>query len=238
MTAPVTPPTMTAPPLAPDRSDRATFSPRATAWADFQKDTLVPEVQAAINNAFTNATSAHESAEAAELAEAGAEDARAAAEVAAAQSAQSAGAAAWAAGSYATGAVAYSPSTGLVYRRKSPGGSSPTDPALDPTNWRLAVLAAPLYRPETSATVIGEINVEHGLQRAGAQDVQLPDPSTLQVGDPIGIKAQNGRTDNRLILTGGAKFNGESQPENVLVLDDPFARVGLRWTGATYGWSD
>lgn len=236
MTSPASPPTMTAAPPAPDRSDRATFSPRATAWADFQKDTLVPEVQVAINNAFTNATSAHESAVAADGRRVAAAASAAAAQTAATQSAQYAGAVTWVAGSYATDAVAASPSTGLAYRRKAPGGSSPTDPALDPTNWRLAVIAAPLYREETGATVTGEVNVHHGLARAGVQNVNLPAPGVLQVGDVIWVSVLNGRADNYFTLN-GAKVNGEIQSGDVLVIDDPFANVMARWTGATFGWS-
>ena len=229
MTSPVAPPTMTDAPVAPDRSDRATFSPRATAWADFQKTTLVPEVRAAIGNAFANATSAHESAEVAKSARVSAEDA-------ATQAAQFAGATAWVAGDYTAGTVVYSPSSGLVYRRKAPGGASPTDPTADPARWRLAVLAAPLYRPEAAATSAAEVGVHHGLRYAGAQELVMPTPASLVDGDVLWVTVENGRADNFLSLS-GAKVNGEAPSGGVLVLDDPFAAILCRWTGATYGWS-
>jgi hypothetical protein len=101
----------------------------------------------------------------------------------------------------------------------------------------LAVVAAPRYIPEGGATVTAVVNVEHALQRAGAQTVVLPDPSTLTPGDTIWVSVENGRSDNLLTLTGAAKFNGEVQADNQLLLDDPYARVNLRWSGATYGWS-
>lgn len=135
MTSPVAPPTMTGAPTAPDRSDRPTFSGRATAWADFQKETLVPEIQAAINNAFTNATSAHESAQTADTKATAADASATAASASASAAAAAAGAVAWVSGNtYATGDRRWSLINQQLYRRTSPGAGA-IDPANDSANW-------------------------------------------------------------------------------------------------------
>lgn len=56
------PPSITPSPVAPDRADRATFSPRATAWADWVKDHAVPEIEAVAENVYDNALDAYNSA--------------------------------------------------------------------------------------------------------------------------------------------------------------------------------
>ena len=230
MTAPVTPPTMTAPPLAPDRSDRATFSPRATAWADFQKDTLVPEVQAAINNAFTNATSAHESAEAAELAETGAEEARDAAQINAQAAAASAGATAWVSGTtYAVGDRRWSLLNGQVYRRRTAGAGT-TDPRDDPTNWAWSG-AYLLAVPVTGAThTVAEGT--RAVLRGALQQTISPPPSPV-AGDRFGFKVANGRTD-ALISWGSQKHEGLSDATTTLEA----AGIAGEWVyiDSSYGW--
>lgn len=180
---------------------------------------------------------ANAAAAAASEAEAADRAAAAAASAVTAAAASSAGAPMWVAGNYTTGQVAWSPDSGITYRRRSPGGASPTDPAQDPTNWDVAVVAAALYIPEAGATVTARINAEHGLQNAGQSELVMPDPSLLVVGQVVGLAVENGRVDNLVTLTGGAKFNGETQPDDQLLIDDPFARLLFRWTGATYGWS-
>lgn len=56
------PPSITPSPVAPDRADRATFSPRATAWADWVKDHAVAEIAAVATNVYNNAIDAFSSA--------------------------------------------------------------------------------------------------------------------------------------------------------------------------------
>lgn len=56
------PPSITPSPVAPDRADRATFSPRATAWADWVKDHAVAEIAAVATNVYNNAVDAFNSA--------------------------------------------------------------------------------------------------------------------------------------------------------------------------------
>ncbi len=60
-----TPPTITPSPPAPDRADRATFSSRATAWADWVKNHAVAEIAAVATNVYDNAVDAYNSAVAA-----------------------------------------------------------------------------------------------------------------------------------------------------------------------------
>lgn len=59
------PPSITPSPVAPDRADRATFSPRATAWADWVKNHAVAEIAAVATNVYNNAVDAYNSAVAA-----------------------------------------------------------------------------------------------------------------------------------------------------------------------------
>ena len=59
---PTAAPTLTAAPTSPDRADRATFAARAVALDDFTKNTQIPEMQAAINNAYANTVEAYNSA--------------------------------------------------------------------------------------------------------------------------------------------------------------------------------
>lgn len=56
------PPSITPSPVAPDRADRATFSPRATAWADWVKNHAVAEIAAVATNVYNNAVDAFSSA--------------------------------------------------------------------------------------------------------------------------------------------------------------------------------
>lgn len=62
---PTAPSSPTAAPTAPDRTDRPTFSARATAWADYQKVSLVPQMYGLALNAYANAVEANASAVAA-----------------------------------------------------------------------------------------------------------------------------------------------------------------------------
>lgn len=214
----------------PSSNDPVNFDARADAKVAHDV-VVVGQMNDLAENVFANAEEAFGSAEEAAAAKAGADDAAEVAQAAAVTSAQHAGADEWEAGNYAEGAVVYSLDSGLVYRRKAPGGASPTDPAADPTRWRLAIIAAPLYRPETGASVAGEVNVHHGLRYAGAQELVLP--VAPEEGDIFWYSVENGRTDN-YFTTGGAKVNGEVQA--TLTLDDPFANGMARYSGPAYGW--
>lgn len=125
---PTAPTPVTAAPTTPDRTDRPTFSARATAWADYQKVNLVPEINALGTNVYNNAVGA--AADAA-TAVANANTATAAATAAA----TSASAPVWVSGTtYAIGDVRYSPANGAIYRRSTVGAGT-TDPSSDSANW-------------------------------------------------------------------------------------------------------
>lgn len=109
-------------PTVPDRTvAEPTFDAQYEAFNAWEKNELQPGANALADNVFANANEAFASATMAN-------------NFAVAASASS-GAAPWSAGSYVTGAAAYSLVNGLVYRRKAPGGSSPTDPSADSANW-------------------------------------------------------------------------------------------------------
>lgn len=219
------------PPAPQPTDDVSTFNAKAfalmAALAQFvsETNTVAGETNTASGTATAGASTATTKA-----AEANASAIAAQANALAA--AASVGAALWSAGSYATGNPAVSPSTLLMYRRKAPGGASPTDPALDPANWALAIIAAPLYRTETSASANAEVNVDHALRYAGAQELVMP--ASPAVGDIFWYRVENERSDN-YFTTGGAKVNGKVMA--TLVIDDPFAAGCCRYTGSSYGWS-
>jgi len=225
----------------PATSSPLNFDARADAFLG-AFPTLQTQINTLADESFTNAEFAQEQAILAEE-EANyasdratyAEEQATAAALAASAALSSAGASMWVSGSYATGALAWSPTSYQVYRRRSPGGASTTDPANDLVNWALAVLAAPQYRDETTAIVTGVVNAHHNLSFPGTQYVTMPTVG-LQLGDVLWVTVQNGRADNYLAL-GGNKVNGEVQDGDVLVLDDPYAGITARWAGATYGWS-
>lgn len=115
---PTAPPNLTAAPASPDRADRGTFSARAVALDDWTKNTHIPEIQAAINATYNNATEA-------------------------AGSAAAAGAILWVSGTtYAIGDARTSPTSLQTYRRKTAGAGT-TDPNLDGTNWALVNVSRP-----------------------------------------------------------------------------------------------
>lgn len=194
MTSPVVPPTLTAPPPAPDRADRNTFSARATAQSAFYKDTMTPEMQEAIDATYTNAVSAGESAVAA-LANKDASYTNVLTSAAnAANAAASAGATQWASGSYSTGARVWSPTNQRLYRRLSPGGASPTDPASDPTNWASVPIDLPVeIVTGTSGTL--RANVRTVATNAAACAFTAP---TLVAGDSFEVDFTNGRLNNSI----------------------------------------
>ena len=231
----VIPPYTPLPTPVPQRSDSASFAARADAFLT-ALPTFQAQLDATAEAAYDNAVSTQADATSAAASAVSALASKTAAEYAQQQAALFAGAAKWVAGNYAEGVVAWSPTNGLTYRRKAPGGASATDPAADPAGWRLAVTAAPLYRPEAAAVANAEVNVEHGLRYAGAQNLNMPLPANLVVGDIIDARVENGLATNYLTLN-GAKVNGEVQDGDVLVLDDPYAAIRCRWTGNTYGWS-
>jgi hypothetical protein len=124
MTAPTLPAAVDTLPTPPTTSDPATFDARADA-SMLAQQSMVPQINAATENVYDNALSAHDSAVAALASENAA--------------AASSGATIWVSGAtYAIGDCRFSPINFQSYRRKTAGAGS-TDPSLDASNWALVV---------------------------------------------------------------------------------------------------
>lgn len=188
---PTTPPTITALGTPPSSQDSANFDARADTLLG-ALPTFVTETNALADNVYDNAVEAAASAAASDAsADASAASALTSAANAAAAAA-SAGGSAWASGSYTTGTRAISPSNQRLYRRLSPGGASPTDPASDKTNWAPVPIDLP---NEVISGTSGTLrpNVRHVATNAATCAFSL-DPMTD--GDVIEIDFQNGRLTN------------------------------------------
>jgi hypothetical protein len=220
----------------PSTTDPLNFDTRADIFLG-ALPSLQNQVNTVADQTYDNASEAYTKAVEASTSAASAAVSASSAALSSTAAAQYTAASMWVAGSYPTGTVVWSPLRGVPYRRKSPGGASPTDPALDLVNWTLAVVVAIPYVLSTDATIQAVPSTEYGLQALSAQNVVMPDPATLEIGSVVGISIENGRLDNYLTLTGGASVNGELQEGNILIIDDEFARINVRWSGVTYGWS-
>lgn len=218
MTNPVAPPAAPTVPVYP-----ALGSPSFNQEA-YTFGSSMPAVSAAIGDiataAYTNAQSAFESASSASNAEV-------TATAAAAASAAAAGATKWASGTYAQGAVVWSPANGLLYRRKTAGSSS-TDPSADNAGWWLigAPLAAPIL--EVSANTTAQSGVHYVLTAA----VTLTLPASPAVRDVVQITDLSG-SYQAIVNPNGQLIRGQS---GNLTLNAPVARFSLIYSGASKGW--
>ena len=218
MTNPVAPPAAPTVPVYP-----ALGSPSFNQEA-YTFGSSMPAVSAAIGDiataAYTNAQSAFESASSASNAEV-------TATAAAAASAAAAGATKWASGTYAQGAVVWSPANGLLYRRKTSGSSS-TDPSADSAGWWLigAPLAAPIL--EVSANTTAQSGVHYVLTAA----VTLTLPASPAVRDVVQITDLSG-SYQAIVNPNGQLIRGQS---GNLTLNAPVARFSLIYSGASKGW--
>lgn len=185
------PPAITPYATPPSSQDSANFDSRAD--QKMADDVVkVAEYTALAENVYDNAVEAVNAAAAALGYRDSAQAYRDASAANAAAAAASAGGTTWASGSYTTGTRAISPSNQRLYRRLSPGGASPTDPASDKTNWA----PVPIDLPNeiisgTSGTL--RPNVRHVATNAATCAFAL-DPMTD--GDVIEIDFQNGRMTN------------------------------------------
>ena len=137
------PPAITAAGLSPDRADRATFVARSIARDEFIKNYQIPELQAALDNIYTNGLVSYNNAFYL------ANDASSAA-ASASQAASAALAIQWVSGTtYAIGDARWSPISKLSYRRLT-GGAGTTDPSADATNW--AAIITPIVAGGTGGS--------------------------------------------------------------------------------------
>lgn len=222
------PPTLDDLPDTPDRADRATFSARSTALFDKLKNTTIAQWRAAMANVFNNATEAKTAADTAVAQSLAAIDAKNAAEQAVVAATAVAGSTQWASGSYATGAVVWSPTNGQNYRRKSPGGASPTDPANDPTNWYSLVNLQGLNLVTISTNTLAAAG-RHYVMIAPCQLTLPPNPNA---NDRVGF------TDISLSKAASVNPNGGKIRDNseVMVLNAKYAEAVLIASGTTVGW--
>lgn len=147
---PATPPIpLTAPPVTPDRSDRANFAIQSQNWTLWQKNHNYPETVLMMANVAANATEAFDRAAAAGQSATAAQNAAIAAETSAQTAAALSGAPMWVAGNYTFGDYVWSPTSLLGYRRKTAGTTaSATDPSSDPAGWKLVGSAMSMPQQE------------------------------------------------------------------------------------------
>lgn len=207
---------ITALPTPPSRNDPTNFSTRGDAFLaalptfGTEANALATEVNAASSSALSSASTATGAAAAAQAA-------------ALAQAASK-----WISGSYTEGSVVWSPINGKAYRRKAPGGSSPTDPAADPTNWYdvLSLTALP------KTTITSNTSAQVGIDYLIAASLELLLPSSPNIGDAIGftlIPNISGVTIN----PNGLKIRGNTETMQVDVQN---ASATFEYSGSTYGW--
>jgi hypothetical protein len=227
-TSPTAPPSLDALPASPDRTDRVTFNTRIQAWVNAwptfaaQLVALAANLYASALASFTNASEAATSATSADAS-------RLAAAASAATATSAAAATLWSSGSYAAGVVARSPSSGMAFVRLAPGGASPTDPALDPTNWRQVSTQPPVVRV-TGTAVTMQAGVLYELANGAATTATLP--AAPQPNDVVWIQPLNGLSTNVVARAGNRIM---SLLED-MVVDVPNAVVCLRYVDAAYGW--
>lgn len=189
---PTTPPTGTPPPEAPNRDLPEGFAAKMDAFLAWMVG-FYAYIVASLANVFANAVDAYNSAAAAASSQTAAAGSASAAASSAAAAANSAGAAMWAAGSYNTGQAARAPSNQRVYIARTTG-SKPTDPALDPTNWRLASAGGLPDVPYSGTTATVALGERSRFTNAAAVAVTVPVP-TLANEEWEG-EWENGRVDN------------------------------------------
>lgn len=219
---------ITALPPAPDPADdRATFNSKAFAFNAALED-FVDEANDLAADVNADAAAAAASASAAAGSATSASSSASAAATSAAQAATSAGAALWVSGSYNAGAAARSPSTLRVYIARTTG-SKPTDPALDPTNWKLASSGGLLDVPYTGTTASPLLGERARLTNAAAVAVTVPLPTGTE--DEIDLLFENGRYDNTYDL-GAATLRHNGVAKSGVITNNTRSPIRLRSAGA------
>lgn len=107
--------------------------------------------------------------------------------------ATSAGAAVWVSGSYNAGQSAKSPTSLRVYTARTTG-SKPTDPASDPTNWKIASTGGLPDVPYTGTTASVFLGERSRFTNAAAVAATVPAPTIA--GEEWAGLWENGRFDN------------------------------------------
>lgn len=208
---PTSPPTISAPPTAPARSDPANFVTRADAWVSWLESEAT-DIGTAASATYDNAVEAAASASAAQTA------------------AGSASATLWVSGTtYAIGDLRRSPATGLVYRRLTAGAGT-TDPSADATNWVLGVAVFPQQIIVTGTTQTASASGHYVLTNAAATTVTLP--ASPAAGDVVWVTVANDRIDN-VIARNAKNIMGLAED---MTLTDQYLTIRLRYADTTRGW--
>ena len=218
---------ITALPTPPSRSDPANFATRADAFLA-ALPTFATEANALADAVNVDAAAVAADAATAEAQANAAIAAKNDAEAAAVAASAVSGATQWASGSYATGAVVWSPTNGQNYRRKAPGGASPTDPAADPTNWYSLVSLQGL----ALTRITGNTTAVAGRHYLIINALELLLPASPTLNDRVGF------TDLSLSKAATINPNG-GKIRNVaetMTLNSNYAEAVLIASGATEGW--
>jgi hypothetical protein len=203
-------------PTAPDRTDRATFSARATAFFDYIKNTMWGELTAWVNNAYTNAVDALASAVAAASSAAAALASQNASAANASAAAASAGATAWNAGTaYTLGQRAIDPTNQRLYFRRV-AGTTGTQPNADPTNWGPLDISEVII-PVTGTT--GTVFAGATYRMSNAAQTSLTLDAALADSAEFAVVLANGRIDNSLDIGGRTLFGPAGNFSGVVVFD-------------------
>ena len=244
------PPTLDDLPATPDRADRTSFAVRCTALFDHLKNTSVAQWRTALSWMNAAASAAAQSVQDAagqaslsgQRADAAAASASAAANtLAAAQAAL--GAVKWVPGAYASGACAWSPINGQLYRTRAAIANSTVDPINDPTNWfSLGLMSLPIQQVTNTGgsfygAANGGLNTINEITLAGACAKYLPqNPAN---GDVCVVVVTNGRADNSLVVNPNNPIPlqiGAAMVTDSLVLGIPPGAITFKFFSSSNVW--
>jgi hypothetical protein len=150
------------------------------------------------------------------------------AEAAAVAAAAVSGATEWVSGTYATGAVVWSPTNGQNYRRKAPGGTSTTDPVSDGANWfsLFSLQGLPIYRITANTTAVA------GRHYLIAASLVLTLPASPAPNDRIGFTDVS-LTRTATVDPAGGKIRNIAE---IMTLNSNYAEAVLVASGNVEGW--
>lgn len=235
------PPAIAAPPAAPSRGDRSTFSGRVDAFVSWMV-TAVDQFGAVASNVYANAVDAYSSVQAsaghsataldransAGVSAGNADASKLAAQASADQAAASTGAGIWVSGAnYALGAVAWSPVNRLVYRRIV-AGSGATDPSGDAANWAMLGVIGLTVVAVSATTAPAMSGGHYVLTNAAATTVTLA--AAPSSGDTVAVTVSNGLTANK-IACNGKTIMGIAED---MTIDRASATITLRYLNSTW----
>lgn len=223
------PSTPDSPPTLPTTNDpESTFDTLWDAFNNWLTTVFWPYLVSVVASTFANATEAQAAANTATAQALAAVEAKNDAEAAVVAATAVSGATEWAAGSYAAGAVVWSPTNGANYRRKAPGGASPADPATDPANWYSLVNLQGLTLVRITANTVA-VAGRHYVIAAPCELLLPPSPNA---NDRIGF------TDITLSRSATVNPNGGKirNVSGVMTLNAKYAEAVLIASGSTEGW--